>query len=67
MADLILHNGDGKSRIVAPKEDQVLRANFLQLKEMEQYAQETGLPFDQAAMKWIEANSEYWRKKHNQM
>jgi hypothetical protein len=67
MEDLILHHGDGKSMIVAPKEDQVLRANFLQLKEMEQYAQETGLPFEEAAMKWIAANSEFWRKKHNTM
>jgi hypothetical protein len=67
MSDLILHHGDGKSRIVAPKEDQVLKANLLQIREMEQYAKETGLPFEQAAQKWIEANSEYWRKKHNTM
>jgi len=51
---------------VQPKTgDQVLRANLLQLKEIETYARKTGLPMEKAASAWIAENSEYWRKKHN--
>lgn len=66
MEDLTLHS-EGGSMKVAPKENQVLRDNFLQIHEMELYAAQTGLPFEEAAMKWIELNSEYWRRKHNTM
>lgn len=66
MEDLII-TGKGGSMKVAPKENQVLRDNFLQLHEMELYAAQTGKPFEEAAMEWIRLNSEYWRKKHNTM
>jgi hypothetical protein len=61
----IIH-GYVNNQIVVPKTDaQVLRANLLQLKEIETYARSSGLPMEKAAQVWIADNSEYWRKKHN--
>ena len=55
-----------ESRLVEAKDhEQVLKANMLQLEEIQGFAQRNHLPFDEAAQKWIAENSEYWRKKHN--
>jgi len=64
----LFKTNDYEARLVEIKsEEQVLRANILQLDEIQQYAMKNNLPFDQAAQKWIEENSEYWRRKHNNL
>jgi hypothetical protein len=62
MKDLILH-GSEKSRVVTVKDDLTV-SNLLQLKEIEKYAQETGLSMNEAAYEWIAKNSADWRSNH---